>query len=123
MKAYPRVSLSDGVRKELERILRAGKSSVKIVFRAKIILLASEGQSNWLIMKKLNTTLNTVGKWVSRFTQNPIIQSLEDSPRSGRPFSIPAIAKCEIIKFACSDVRKILPDEGSWTIKSLQSCA
>jgi len=120
MKCFPRVSLLDNIQKKLEKILRAGKSSVRAAFRARIILMAGEGRSNSSIAQSLNTSLGTVRKWVNRFNQNSCLETLKDAPRSGRPFTIPAIAKCEVVKFACSDVRSILPDENLWTIRSLQ---
>jgi len=122
MKYFPRVYLSDSIQKQLEKILKAGKSSVRKAFRARIILMAGEGKSNSAIAQLLNTSLGTVRKWVNRFNQNSTLETLKDAPRSGRPFTIPATAKCEVVKFACSDIKTILPDENIWTIKSLQKC-
>jgi transposase len=115
--------LSEDTQKVLERIVRASTSPVRQVFRARILLLAGEGKSYSAISKILGTTLITVRKWITRFHQDLCLKSLEDAPRSGRPHTIPAAAKCEVIKFACSDVRThAISAESIWTIKSLQQC-
>lgn len=115
--------LCPNVKEALEKIVRASTSPIRKLFRARIILYAAEGKSFLSITRLLNTTFATVRKWVERFKQNPNIESLEDSYRSGRPFLIPCLAKCEVIKFACSDVKIVAPDLGNtWTIKGLQKC-
>jgi transposase len=115
--------LPENIQAELNKIIRASTSQIRLVFRARIILLAGEGKSHSAIVQILHTTFATVRKWLYRFMQNLSVESLEDAPRSGRPAVIPAIAKCEIMKFACSDIKAIRSDFGNvWTIKSLQRC-
>jgi transposase len=82
-----------------------------------------EGKSCSSIVTLLNTSFATVRKWTKRFFENPCLQSIEDAPRSGRPLTIPALAKCEVVKFACSNISTTAPELGNtWTIKSLQKC-
>ena len=119
----PLFYLPEETEKELEKIVRASTSPIRQVFRARIILMAKKGKSCSSISRDLQTTTTTVGKWVDRFNREPSLKSLEDATRSGRPLTIPAEAKCEVIKFACSDVRMQAPGAGNiWTIKSLQEC-
>jgi transposase len=106
----------------LEKIVRASTSSVRMVFRSRIILLAFEGKSHYSIINLLKTTYSTVRKWVSRFIQNPSLDSLKDAPRSGHPLIIHAEAKCEVIKFACSESTLSGIESNTWTIKKLQEC-
>jgi len=111
----------ESIREALEKLIRASKTQVRIVFRARIVLLAMQGDRPSAIAQILKTTLGTVRKWLKRFYQHPALESLEDAPRSGRPLIVPAIAKCEVIKFACSDARTItLEAENTWTIRALQ---
>lgn len=93
-----------------------------MAFRAMIILMSGEGKTNSAIAQTLSTSLKTVRKWIVRFNQDPCLGSLEDASRSGRPPVVPAIAKCEIVKFACCDVKEIFPKKNVWTIASLQEC-
>ncbi|MGH7240614.1 MAG: IS630 family transposase [Candidatus Saccharimonadales bacterium] len=115
--------LAENIREDLGRVVRASTSPIRLVFRARIILLACEGKSHFAIVRILNTTFSTVRKWLLRFIQNPNLESLEDAPRSGRPPIILAAAKCEVMKFACSEPKAIGADLGNiWTIKNLQKC-
>jgi transposase len=118
-----RPALPENTKQELEKLVRATTSPIRAVFRARIILLAMEGNNYSKIVSFLNTSFATVRKWIKRFNQNPDLESLNDAQRSGRPLTIPAIAKCEIIKFACSDVKSVnLGSGNTWTIKTLQKC-
>jgi len=118
-----RFILDTGVGVSLEKLIRATTSPICSVFRARIILLAAEGKCNLSISKILNTTTATVRKWINRFNSNPVLEALNDAPRSGRPLVIPSVAKCEVIKFACSDIKMINPHLGNtWTIRALQQC-
>lgn len=114
---------AEEVRKSLEKLVRASTTMARQVFRARIILLSLAGYNNPQIAKQLKTSLPTVRKWINRFNRNPSLGSLDDAHRTGRPYVIPAIAKCELIKFACCDIKSVLPDSGNvWTIKTLQNC-
>jgi transposase len=115
--------LSEPMQKDLEKVARASTSFIRQVFRTRIILLAAEGKSRSFICQELRTTPTTVRKWINRFNRYPSLETLEDAPRSGRPHTVPSEAKCEVIKFACSDIRTQAPDAGNtWTAKSLQAC-
>ncbi len=111
------------VQKELRRISNAYTSPGNLSFRARIILLASEGKSHKEISRRLKTTLKTVAKWINRFNLNPRIDTLKDADRSGRPPTIPSFVKCEVIKFACCDAKSQSNSfVNTWTIKALQKC-
>jgi len=111
------------VKDALEKLVRATTTQIRIVFRARIVLLALQGEHPLAIVRILKTTLGTVRKWIRRFHQHPVLESLKDAPRSGRPLVIPAVVKCEVMKFACSDVRTTGSDvENTWTIRALQKC-
>src|SRR5271169_1318629 len=97
--------LPEDIKQALEKIVRATTSQMRMVFRARIILMALEDRDYAEIIRHLKTTYVTVRKWVTRFCQKPTLDALEDAPRSGRPLTIPAVAKCEVVKFACSDIR------------------
>jgi transposase len=112
-----------GIKEALEKIVRATTTRIRTVFRARIVLLSMQGERPSAIARILKTTLGTIRKWLKRFSLHPVLESLEDAPRSGRPLVIPAIAKCEVIKFACSDVKIASQDaENTWTIRALQKC-
>ncbi len=55
-----------------------------IVARAKLVLLAAQGESNGVIAQRLNWSMPTVGKWRRRFVEQRVA-GLHDELRSGRP--------------------------------------
>ena len=57
---------------------------VRMAERAKIILMAYEGQNDTAIASELGISLPTVGKWRRRFIEKGT-EGLADLPRSGKP--------------------------------------
>jgi transposase len=66
----------------LESWTRSAKTEQRRVFRARIILAASEGSENKSIAEDLGTTVATVGKWRRRFAERRL-HGLSDAPRPG----------------------------------------
>lgn len=63
------LKLDSKQRKELEEMVRLGKARSKVLLRAKILLLASQGISNRKIAKMCDTSRPTVYLWRGRFKQ------------------------------------------------------
>ena len=85
MKTIPSlISLSNAERQELERRAKTRNLPHKIVLRAKIILMASEGKSNTMIAKTLSVSRPTVIHWRTSFIEKGLA-GLEDVPKPGRP--------------------------------------
>jgi transposase len=80
-------------KQELQRLLRAPATPQKLVRRARIVLLAAQGQENTSIAQTLQTSPTTVGLWRQRFVDLGLA-GLEEAPRPGRPATIdPAKAR------------------------------
>lgn len=107
------IKIKNKLKTQLYKITKRGKSENRLVLRAKMILLANEGYKEGQIAKELHCNRAIVYKWLNRFKKSPSLNVLKDLPRSGRPVEIPSIAKCEVVKFACSPSQK-------WTLQSLQ---
>ena len=95
------VVLTAESRSKLERITRAATSEQREVFRANIVMLAAEDQTNGEIAGRLAIHSKTVGKWRSRYAREGL-SGLEDRPRSGRPSVADGVARCQIIALACT---------------------
>ena len=80
----PALILRDGDREELESWTRSTSIQSGLAMRARIILLAAEGQANSRIADRERTTPTTVWKWRGRYEADGIA-GLFDEPRSGRP--------------------------------------
>jgi hypothetical protein len=81
--SYP-ITLTEGEKKELERLVRAHTTPQTLALRARIILFAHEHpeQSNQQLASAVGTTDRTVRKWRGRWVQT---HQLADAPRSGAP--------------------------------------
>jgi len=90
------------VRRSLESISRSSRAPHARVVRARIVLLASQGHANAEIARRLGCEVKTVRKWRARFAARPQIISLNDDMRTGRPPTVPVLARLELVKLACS---------------------
>jgi transposase len=68
----------------LNRWLRAGSTEHRLVERARIVLLASQGQSTSQIAQGLRTRPARVSKWRQRFARRRL-EGLQDAARTGKP--------------------------------------
>jgi transposase len=72
-------------RSRLESWVRAKTSSQRLVFRARICLLAADGCSNSAIARQLNTTRVTVLLWRKRFEDQGPEGLTKDAPKGPHP--------------------------------------
>lgn len=78
------ISLNEDEVKTQTEWTRRGKSELRQVERAKIILLAHQGKTNQQIAEQLHTRTARVSKWRQRFGQHRLA-GLSDAARSGKP--------------------------------------
>ena len=69
MAAAPPIVLDAEQRSQLERIVRAVSSEVRMVERARIVLACAEGRSVEEITEELACSRPTVAKWRGRFAR------------------------------------------------------
>jgi transposase len=79
-----KIQLSEEEARTLQEWTRRGKSEQRLVERARIVLLASEGRSNQQIAAALHTRTARVSKWRQRFGVHRVA-GLGDAERSGKP--------------------------------------
>jgi transposase len=96
-----RVDVSDEDRRELERIVRASSSEVRMVERAGIVLAASEGLTTEQIAERVGCAERTVKKWRPRYVRDGI-EGLQDAPRSGAPLTHGPETRALLIAKACT---------------------
>jgi len=101
-------------RRELEQIVRSGKTEQRIALRARIVLGAADGRSNNALAVELNTSRPTIIDWRRRFAEGGIESLYEDRPR-GRGFKPMTRAKeAEIVTRAQSAP----PEATQWSCRS-----
>ena len=81
------LGLREGDREELARLTRASSGRAGLAQRARIVLLAADGESNTAIAARVGVSRPTVIDWRNRYAAQGI-SGLDDDPRSGRPRTI-----------------------------------
>jgi transposase len=78
------LSIDPAERAQLASWSRRPKTGQALAMRARIVLLASEGNNNTDIARQVSATLQTVGKWRQRYLDAGV-DGLLDEPRPGTP--------------------------------------
>lgn len=68
----------------LEKWSKGRMTPVRVVMRAKIVLLAARGMENKDIAVELGIGRDTVGQWRRRFSERRLAGLVKDAPRGGR---------------------------------------
>ena len=98
MRVAKRVVLTDDERTTLTKWSRGRSTPARVVLRAKIILLASDGRMNKDFAAELATSPKTVCLWRSRFVEQRLAGIQKDAPRGGRSPDVRAKFEAEIIR-------------------------
>lgn len=96
-----RIELSALDREELERVVRASSSEVRLVERARIVLCAAEGLKGEEIARRVGCSQPTVVKWRGRYARDGIA-GLRDAPRPGPPLTHGPETRALLIAKACT---------------------
>ena len=81
MPAQVKVTLSEDDKKRLISHTRCRTTPIRLVARAKIVLLASQGQPNYKIAQELGIDVNQVGRWRNRFVASGFAGIAKARPR------------------------------------------
>jgi transposase len=90
------VVLGPATRAALDKIIDAPTSQVRQVLRARIVLLAAEGQPNAAVAAELGCNVNTARLWRNRFLAQGL-SGLQDAPGRGRKPVIVGEREAEIV--------------------------
>ena len=120
MGVIKQIDVSAEDRVQLERIVRAVSSEVRMVERARIVLAAAEGLKGKEIAARVGCSEPTVVKWRGRYAEHGI-EGLRDAPRSGAPLTYGPETRALLIAKACT--RPPATEEGArrerWTYEEL----
>ena len=90
------IVLGDAERAELERLLRSPSVPAGLARRARVVLLMAENVSGAEIARRLGYTVVQVSRLRRRFALERL-SGLEDKPRSGRPPTISARKRAQVV--------------------------
>lgn len=98
MRRAIQIKLSDESQQQLLRLTRKPTAPVRLVERARIVLLAAQGMENIQIARQLKISRQKAGRWRERFARLGLAGIEKDAPRSGRLPSISQQRQRSIVK-------------------------
>jgi transposase len=84
MRVAVKITVTDEQRATLQRWARGRSTPVRLMQRARMILLAADGKPNKEIAETLGVQASTVGRWRQRFADQGLGGIEKDAPRGGR---------------------------------------
>lgn len=114
-----RITLTGSQRRELKRLIRAGRTEQRTVIRAKIVLAAADGHSNAAIARSLAVGEDTVRKWRDRWCAAPGVASLGDAKRCGRPPKFTPVQVAQVKAAACAPPAEVGLPLSRWSCPEL----
>ncbi len=96
-----RITLTDTARTQLLGVVRAATTPQRLALRARIVLPAATGQPTAGIAADLGICADTARKWRHRWWLSPVLSSLDDEQRSGRPPVFTPVQIAQIKAVAC----------------------
>jgi transposase len=107
-------------RPRLELLAHRTRAGHALVMRARIIVFSAKGMGTAAVAERVGCADRTVRKWKKRFRECPMVRTLEDKGRSGRPARIAVTTRCQLVKLACERPEDDkAPFRDIWTYKSL----
>ena len=118
------LNLSDSERNQLQQLINRHNTPQQIAIRAKIILMASEGQNHREIARNLNINRQMARLWRNRWLETDpkdlsIHQRLQDSERVGAPVKFSMEQVTELFALACSSPSDYGRPISHWTAREL----
>jgi transposase len=116
MRVAATIMVTDKQRKTLQRWARGRSTAVRLMQRAKIVLMAAEGKENKDIAETLSVQPSTVGRWRKRFAESGLAGIEKDAPRGGRRATKQQRWAKRIIE---TTLHETPPDATHWSIRTL----
>ena len=120
MRKIERISISDADRERLERQVRDRNTPQKLVWRARIVLLASDGLTAEAITAAVSKSLLTVRRWRRRYTAKGVDGLLKDATRP--PGRKPLTAET-IKRVVHMTLHEKPPNATQWSARSMAKAA
>ena len=96
------VHLSDDDRTRLEQVISRGKTTARVITRARILLKAAAGWHDAEIVDAVGGSVPTVARVRRRFVEGGVDAVLIDKPQPGRPRVLSSTQAAHLIAIACS---------------------
>jgi transposase len=116
MRVAPAIKLNDEERKRLQTIARSPRRQLRLVQRAKIVLLADQGLENIEIAERVNVSMGLVGRWRRRYAESSFSGIEKDKTRPpGKAKTSPGIVQTILDK----TMQETPPAQTHWSQHSI----
>lgn len=116
MRIAPKISVTVKQRAQLTRYARGRNVPMRLMQRAKMVLLAAEGRQNTEIANMLTTTAPTVARWRLRFLQRGMAGIEKDAPRPGRK---PRLSPATVQEIIHKTTQETPPQTTHWSTRTM----
>ncbi len=116
MRTSRRLNVSERDRAELERLIRNGNTSQKVVLRAGIVLLSGDRVATGEILRQLATTTPTVTRWRQRYETAGVDGLVKGKSRPGGKGRIEEGKVREVVE---RTLREKPPEATQWSTRSM----
>jgi transposase len=110
------VQLAQEERKQLQQLIRGGKSPARKTARARILLRTDEGWSAPKVAEALDVSVGTVFRTKRRLAEEGLEGALQERPRPQRPRKLDERGEAHLIALACSPAPE---GHDHWTLRLL----
>ena len=110
------VRLTAEQRDQLEHLVRAGKSTARVVTRARILLKTDQGWPAPQVAQALDVVDGTVYRIKRRFAEDGMDRALKDRPQAHRHRKLDDRGEAHLIALACSPAPE---GHDHWTLRLL----
>ncbi len=120
MRVAAKIELTEKEKQQLEKFARSKTTSVRLIERSRIVLLAANGLDNQAIAAKLNTTSNRVGRLRKRFAEGGIKSIIKDKPRGHNQGGRSTIEQAKLRQKIIEKTTQEKPDNAThWSSRTL----
>src|SRR6266700_6343221 len=120
MRKIEQILISAADRERLERLVRDRNTPQKVVWRARIVLLASDGLTAERIAAAVDKSLLTVRRWRRRFAAKGMDGLLKDATRPSR---VKPLAPEKIKQVVDMTLHAKPPNATHWSLRSMAAAA
>jgi transposase len=120
MRKIERISIGAADRKRLERLVRDRNTPQKVVWRARIVLLAGDGLTAEGIAAVVSRSLLTVRRWRRRYIAKGVDGLLKDATRPSR---VKPLAPEKVAQVVHMTLHEKPPNATHWSLRSMAAAA
>jgi transposase len=116
MRKIERISISGADRERLEHLIRDRNTAQKVVWRARIVVLASDGLTASAIAAAVDKSVLTVRRWRRRYVAKGVDGLLRDATRPSRVKPLTAETVKQVVHMTLNEKP---PNATHWSVRSM----